>query len=587
VQSMAALKRHWPLPAALAVLYAVVGVSLAVSLEKNDGHFVYALDDPYIHMAVAKNLVEHGVYGVTPHGFSYSTSSIVWPWLLWLTYLICGPNTIGPLAWNVGFATAAVALIYALLKKRGVPPGLNFALLLIITLGTPLPVIVFTGLEHTLHVLLAVAFLSVAARFLAQGSVASETSPRGLRALYFALPVLLTMTRYESALMIAVVCLLWVIRGRIRHAVVLGTLGALPIVLSGLISLAHGWHFLPNSVLLKGRMPPGSSLEQVYRSLRATAATLYHQPHLPVMLAAAVLLLVVLHRTDRRRWTVEKNMLWIVLLTAALHVQFAKTGWFFRYEAYLMACGLFAVLTAAYQELTRAGRPVFLAAVQQLLPSPARGRGAGGEGCRRKDWKSLLDGRLVRSHVLRVAMLLLVITSVLRGVQSTASIPRASANIYQQHFQMARFVARYYAGRGVAANDVGAINYYADLRNLDLWGLCSLEVADARLAQQYGPETIDRLAEANRIEVAMVYDHWFQRYYGGLPPTWQKVAEWEIADNLVCGGRCVSFYAVATDQRRRLAENLAEFSADLPGVVIRRGPFFPEEQPAARVARRP
>ncbi|HUT09018.1 MAG TPA: hypothetical protein VMY42_00845, partial [Thermoguttaceae bacterium] len=544
------LKKHWPLPAALAVLYAVLGVSLAASLAQNDGHFVYALDDPYIHMAVAKNLAEHGVYGVTPHGFSYSTSSIVWPWLLWLTHLICGPNTIGPLAWNVGFATAAVSLIYALLKKQGVPPRLNFAFLLIISFGTPLPAIIFTGLEHTLHVLLAVAFLFVAAKFLAQGSVASETSPRGLRALYFALPVLLTMTRYESALMIAVVCLLWVIRGRIRHAVVLGALAALPIILSGLISLAHGWHFLPNSVLLKGRMPPGSSLEQVYRSLHATAATLYRQPHLPAMLAAAILLLVVLHRTDRRRWTVDKNMLWILLLIAALHVQFAKTGWFFRYEAYLMACGLFAVLTVAYEQLARAGRPVF-------------------------SW---------RPHVLRVAMLLVVVASAIRGVQSTASIPLASSNIYQQHFQMARFVARYYAGRGVAANDVGAINYYVDIHNLDLWGLCSLEVADARLAQQYGPEIIDRLAEANRIDVAMVYDHWFERYYGGLPPTWQKVAEWEIADNLVCGGRCVSFYAVKADQRRRLAENLAEFSADLPGGVIQRGPFSAEEQPVARVA---
>jgi len=576
MQSMAALRKHWPLPAALAVLYAALGVALAVSLAQNDGHFVYALDDPYIHMAVAKNLAEHGVYGVTPQGFSYSTSSIVWPWLLWLTHLICGANTIGPMAWNVVFAAAAVSVIYALLKKQGVPPRLNFAFLLIIAFGTPLPAIVFTGLEHTLHVLLAVAFLFVAAKFLAQGSLGSKTSPHGdetsgarfhrarhvgnvphrqstLRTLYFALPVLLTMTRYESALMIAVVCLLWAIRGRIWHAMVLGSLGALPIVVSGLISLAHGWHFLPNSVLLKGRMPPGSSFDQVYESLYKTAATLYHQPHLPAMMAAAMLLLVVLHRRDRRRWTVAQNMLWILLLTTALHVQFAKTGWFFRYEAYLMACGLFVVLMVVYQQLANAGRPLF-------------------------SW---------RPSVLGIAVLLVVATSMIRGIHSTALIPRASSNIYEQHFQMARFVGRYYAGRGVAANDVGAINYYADLRNLDLWGLCSLEVADARLGHRYGPGAIAKLADENRIDVAMVYDHWFERYYGGLPPAWQKVAEWEIADNLVCGGSRVSFYAVRADQRHRLAEHLAEFSADLPDDVIQRGPFFPEEQPAARVARRP
>jgi len=576
MQSMAALRKHWPLPAALAVLYAALGVALAVSLAQNDGHFVYALDDPYIHMAVAKNLAEHGVYGVTPQGFSYSTSSIVWPWLLWLTHLICGANTIGPMAWNVVFAAAAVSVIYALLKKQGVPPRLNFAFLLIIAFGTPLPAIVFTGLEHTLHVLLAVAFLFVAAKFLAQGSVGSKTSPHGdetsgtrfhrarhvgnvphgqsiLRTLYLVLPVLLTMTRYESALMIAVVCLLWAIRGRIWHAMVLGSLGALPIVVSGLISLAHGWHFLPNSVLLKGRMPPGSSFDQVYESLYKTAATLYHQPHLPAMMAAAMLLLVVLHRRDRPRWTVAQNMLWILLLTTALHVQFAKTGWFFRYEAYLMACGLFVVLMVVYQQLAGAGRPLF-------------------------SWRPCLLG---------TAVLLVVATSMIRGMRSTALIPRASSNIYEQHFQMARFVGRYYAGRpwrgGQRRGGDQLLRGSPQPRSLGLVQPRSgrrparTSIRSWRHCQAGGREP-DRAGDGLRPLVRAV-----------LRRTAAGVAEGRRVGNRRQPGmrRQPGFYAVRADQRHRLAEHLAEFSADLPDDVIQRGPFFPEEQPAARVARRP
>ena len=36
---------------------------------------VYGLDDAYIHMAIAKNLARHGVWGVTPFHFASASSS--------------------------------------------------------------------------------------------------------------------------------------------------------------------------------------------------------------------------------------------------------------------------------------------------------------------------------------------------------------------------------------------------------------------------------------------------------------------------------------------------------------------------------
>jgi len=46
--------RHWPLIVALAVLHAVVIRWVILSTEAQGGRLVYALDDPYIHMAIAK-----------------------------------------------------------------------------------------------------------------------------------------------------------------------------------------------------------------------------------------------------------------------------------------------------------------------------------------------------------------------------------------------------------------------------------------------------------------------------------------------------------------------------------------------------
>jgi len=294
--------KHWPLVAALILLYAALGVCLIVSMDRNDGHFVYVLDDPYIHMAVAKNLAEHGVFGVTRHGFSAATSSIGWPLLLWPLYLLLGPNAVVPLVLNVGCATAVVCVVYLLLREQEFPPGLNFLCLLAFFFCIPLPAIVFTGMEHTLHVLLAVMFLYLAARSLVEdgsgrlrASLGSELqfsifgSPRTTKLLYYSLPPLITMTRYEGAFMVAVVCLLLALRRRLLQAAVLGTLGALPVIVNGLISLSKGWHFLPNSVLLKGRMPSGSSLDQVLNWFRATGIMLIQQPHVPALGIATLL----------------------------------------------------------------------------------------------------------------------------------------------------------------------------------------------------------------------------------------------------------------------------------------------------------
>jgi len=60
----------WPLLICLTLFWTIVAVLLIASLRRTSGHLVYALDDPYIHMAMAKNFSQHGVWGVTRYGFT-------------------------------------------------------------------------------------------------------------------------------------------------------------------------------------------------------------------------------------------------------------------------------------------------------------------------------------------------------------------------------------------------------------------------------------------------------------------------------------------------------------------------------------
>ncbi len=123
---------------------------------------------------------------------------------------------------------------------------------------------------------------------------------------------------------------------------------------------------------------------------------------------------------------------------------------------------------------------------------------------------------------------------------------------------------KYYHGERVGANDIGAINYLAEIDCLDLWGLANKEVAQMKLQGNYDNRKIYELGKARRVKIAILYDEWFARYgIGGVPAEWVKVGEWKIQNNIVCGSDFVSFYAVQPEEKEKLAENLKEFAGKL------------------------
>jgi len=70
-------------------------------------------------------------------------------------------------------------------------------------------------------------------------------------------------------------------------------------------------------------------------------------------------------------------------------------AWFWLLIVVLLIPAYYGVYFYASALRGEAGlTPARKAAVQESPPSPARGRGAGGEGCRRKNWELLLGGRI-------------------------------------------------------------------------------------------------------------------------------------------------------------------------------------------------
>lgn len=530
-------RRHWPLVITLAALAAILLLFLLRSLGNNGGHLIYALDDPYIHMAMAKNLALHGVWGATRYAFSSTSSSPLWTALLALSYLIFGVNELAPFVLSLASCVVCVCVLYALLRKYGLAGAPLFVVLNAIVYTTPLPSLVFTGLEHILHTTLSLLLVERGADALC----ASHWSARRF-AQVAGLAFLLTLTRYEGLFLVGVLCAFLALRRRWGAAVVTAGAGLAPIVGLGLLSMAHGGYFLPNSVLLKGNVPSVSLWDALAAYTGAWYQQMLQAPHVLTLVLVALALFV---REARARslWEKPTLMLALFVLAALAHMQLARTGWFFRYEAYLMSLGLFAVAVAARECMLSAGRP---AMDRERLPA-----------------------------YLGAALLILILAwPVLgRALGALRITPRATTNIYEQQYQMGRFVREFYEGQSIALNDIGAVNYLADVRCLDIVGLASTEVARARLEGHYDAATIGTLAERQGVRIAIVYDHLLTKRIGGVPQGWVRVGQWRIRKNVVCEDDTVSFYAVAPAEREALVRHLKAFSARLPREVVQSGAY--------------
>lgn len=525
------IKRHWPLFAGLGVCYLLVLICLLAILNRNAGHFVYTLDDPYIHMSIAKNFARHGVWGITRYFFTSSSSSLIWTLLIAVVYFIFGINDLTPFILTILISTGMLVWIYHVTRTITDNKVYVFSVLTAVTVFTSLPGLIFMGMEHVLHAWMTIMFAYYAAYALNRSTPPSRAELIRL----LVLAPLVILSRFEGLFLVFVVCCLYMIRKRFVQSIVIGCVALLPIVIFGFISVSKGWMFLPNSVMLKGSQPGAYTLAGLIGFFNEAIDKVLRNPYLLRTFVAGAIMWITLYRENRRFWLPENIMLLLLGCTMILHVMFAQLGWFFRYEAYLVAFGIFTLSVA------------MLAYIRQIMQ------------------KTSVAGTSDNSYVpvmlgVLFVFIVIVLPFDLRSSYSITKTPVASNNIYDQQYQMARFLKRYYNKMPVALNDVGAVNYYADLRCLDLWGLGNMQTAKLRMDNRFYVENIDAITRMYGIKIAIVYEHWFP----GLPDNWVKVADWMITDNFVCGGSTVSFYAIDPQETNRLSLVVKEFSKSLP-----------------------
>lgn len=504
--------RFLPIAGSFAVFLAILAALILRALPLCGWHFGYPMDDTYIHMAMAKNFALHGVWGVTKYGFTSSTSSPLYTLLLSGCYALTGIREATPLVLNIVAAGAVLWWSDFILLESGIALRLRLWLLALLVIAVPLPILALGGMEHVLHTLLTLLFVHVCCRALAGSDVRTPA--------LFALAALLVTARYEGAFVIAIAGSLFLLRGKWRTTLGLAAASAIPLLAYGWISVRHGWSWVPNSLLLKANFPSANSAGMYPGFVGGLVRSWSRGAHVVALILIAFVLLGRVIQKHGTVWTASGIGLVLFAGAAVMHLIFARTGWFFRYEAYLVALGIV----------------VNVIAIQELLP--------------------LRSPRLLQ--VLGVIFLVLVAA---RTSLSFWVAAQSMADIHDQQYQMGLFARQYLGGKTVLLNDIGAVSFLSEARVIDAIGLGSMAPAIARRAGLYSHDWLTQWATDNGTTVAIMYPNL-------SPPEWQPVARWTIPGNYMSGSDSVDFFALNPAGKSELGVDLTNFQTHLPHRVV-------------------
>ena len=457
--------------------------------ERNGGHFLFALDDPYIHLALSDGIA-HGHYGINPNEAASPSSSVLWPFLLAL-FSASPQHDIIPLVLNlaagVGFAILAAAAIARWPAPKGLQPD-NTAetwrrILSVVAFVfiANLVGLTFIGMEHTLQVLLAGA-----------GAWAIVACLRGrpIPPWSFVAVAIGPSVRYENLGIALAVAIALAGRRHYLRAFGLRVISISPLLIFSACVHHLGLPWIPTSVLVKSRVQTTfGSHNQALDFLGDNLGQLFSEPQ---RLMVLILFLTLLALALRERERVRKFALGGASTAVGLHLLIGRFDWFHRYEVYIVVFSAFIVLHVVHE----------------------RPRGLTG-------WYALG-----------------LLGCCFPYIQAMHDTVLASNQVYRQQYQTHRFLDNYYTGN-VAVNDLGLVSYRhrPGMYVLDLWGLASAEAAQQ---QHRTTAWMDAIVRAHNVGLVVIYPLWFPP----PPRDWTPLGEICLSDApVVLGNACVSYYA--------------------------------------------
>ncbi len=505
------------------VFLCAVLIETTIILYFNSGHLTYTLDDPYIHMALAENII-NGHYGINPQDVSAPSSSILWSFILApfskLSFFIYIPLII-----NIIAATLTIVIFgkifeisFDLEKNQTNPRLINLFLILLIP-SVNLIGLIFSGMEHSLQVLLA--------SLIVYGLIKEAETEKLNKFLIFAI-IAAPLIRFENlAISLPAVVYLFFRKDNMhkfkyrKSAVICLILIVVMFGAYSLFLLNLGFKPLPTSVYSKSSVVNSSS---VLFSLIANMQDSLTNSR-GILLTIGFLGLIsfsLFSKADNKK----KLLAVCVSLSVLLHLLAGRYGWYHRYEIYIWT----ALLLTSFH--------IFNSKINDIA----------------------------KNHKFsKITLIVLISFTLLAAPYFYAhfTLPLAANNIYEQQYQMHRFAAEFYQ-EPVAVNDVGYIAYRNDNYVQDLSGVASIK-AMKNHGKTKDSAWLSELMEKNNVKLAMIYDD----YYEVRPESWIKIGELHLSKTRITPARSnVSFYAVDSASYEKIHRQIKKFRETLPENVM-------------------
>jgi hypothetical protein len=506
-------------------LVGLILLALIFSIMKlNDGTFLYTMDDPYITLAISDQ-ISHGNYGVNTGLHAAPSSSILFPFLL-ATAARSPIHPYFPLIINCLALFVTLWIVWRFfqhLRLAGDAFGWVAQAIALVLLAVCLNLIavVLCGAEHSLHIAATAACIYGLALFLDKGK---------MHVWLPAVIILAPLLRYEGLPLSIGALLILALRGYWRTAT--GAFAFIVLLLGSFSAFLLSMKLPPisSSILVKsdvaanGVSGAGAGL---FQSIGWNVLIMSIHPVGLVVLAIGVAAAVQCYKelpAKPWRWTSHGLMALGLVCLIGGHAAGGRFGGLDRYEDYAL--------------LGTAMMGIYLS---------------------RNAIRNVLTNKTIRLIACCATALFLMILC-FRYIRSTWLVPIESNNIYEQQFQMHRFVNDYYRAP-VAVNDLGLVSYHNPNFVLDLGGLASEEARRLRFSNA-SADAYRNFIAGHGVHLVIIYDEWF---IGQIPASWVKVASMDLSRERISPDKEeVQFYATDAFTALQLQPELQSFRKSLP-----------------------